>query len=74
MKISARVIPNSSRNSIAVLEDGTYKIKITTAPLDGKANVAVVKLLSKHLSIPQSRISILRGHTSKQKLIEIEDY
>jgi len=45
--LAVRVLPRSSRNEIAgVMEDGTVKIRLTSPPVDGKANQALVEFLS----------------------------
>lgn len=48
-----------------------YKIYVTTVPEDGKANEAVIKLLSKALDIAKSNLTITHGHTSRHKTIKI---
>ena len=57
-----------------VRDDGTalYKIYVTAAPEDGKANDAVIKLLAKSLDIAKSSLTIVRGHTIRDKVIKIE--
>jgi uncharacterized protein YggU (UPF0235/DUF167 family) len=45
-----------------------------TAPADrNKANEAMIRLLARHLGVPPSRLSILRGHTSRNKLVQIQE-
>jgi len=67
-----KVIPRSSRNK-AEIQDGLIRLKVTAAPVDGKANEVIIKYLSDILSAPKSKISILRGKTCRQKTIEISD-
>ncbi len=66
-----RVLPRSSRCDIAGFQDDALKIKITAPPVEGKANSECIKLLSHRLGIKKSRISIVSGHTSKNKKIAI---
>jgi uncharacterized protein (TIGR00251 family) len=66
-----RVIPRARVNSITVDTDGTLRVHTTTAPTDGQANDAVIKMLAKHFDVPRSAIHIIRGHTSHNKVIEI---
>lgn len=68
-----KVHTRSSRNAIAGIHDNMLKIKLTAAPVDGKANAALVAFLSKSLGISKSAVTILRGETSSQKLIHIAD-
>lgn len=68
------VQPKASRNEIGeMLEDGLLKVRVTAPPEDGKANVAVIKLLAKRLTIAPSALEIVRGHTSRNKAIEIAE-
>ncbi len=72
MKIKVRVLPRSSKNEVAgEMADGTLKIKITTAPVEGKANEALIDLLSEHFKIKRNKIKIVSGITSKNKTIEV---
>lgn len=52
---------------------GNYlKIRLTAAPIDGKANKHLVKYLSKQFKVKQSAITIVSGHSSRQKRLRIE--
>ena len=67
------VIPGSKQNTIVgVNEANRLKIKITSPPVEGKANKDIIKLLSKMLHIPKSSISIYRGNKSRNKDILIK--
>ncbi|PRY92474.1 DUF167 domain-containing protein [Donghicola tyrosinivorans] len=66
-EIAVRVTPKASRNAIKE-EDGVLRVYVTTVPEDGKANAAVVKLLSKAVGVPKSRLDLVRGHTSRDKV------
>lgn len=49
-----------------------YKIYVTAAPQDGKANEAVIKLLAKALCVAKSNLTIVCGLTSREKTIKIK--
>lgn len=74
--LQVKVTPKAKTERIKkeVLDDGTvlYKIYVTAAPEDGKANNAVIKLLAKALDMPKSSFTILHGHTSRNKVIKIK--
>jgi uncharacterized protein (TIGR00251 family) len=79
LRISIKVIPDSKNDEIAeFLQDlnGMYimRIKIKQSPHEGKANEALVRLLSEYLELPKSHIDIIAGYTSKQKIVEITDF
>ena len=67
-----RVIPRAKQNSITVDDDGTIRVHTTTAPTDRKANDAVIKMLAKHFDVARAAIHIIRGHTSHNKVIEVD--
>lgn len=69
--IRVRVHPKASSNSIAGTHAGALKIRVTPAPEDGKANRAVIELISEALRIGKSAVTILRGETSRDKLVKI---
>ena len=46
-------------------------IEISSPPIKGKANLAIIKLLSKTLNIQKSKISLIKGHTSQKKTFHI---
>ena len=70
MLITVRVIPRSSKNSLA-WEQGTLKARITAPPVDGAANEVLIALLADRLGLPKRAISIVRGATGRQKVVEI---
>lgn len=69
--LALRVTPRAARNTVT-LKDGQLRVTVTTVPEDGKANAAVVQLLAKALGIPKSRLTLVRGATSRDKLFRIE--
>jgi uncharacterized protein len=70
VRFDVQVVPRASRDAIAGVHDRAIKIAITAPPVDGEANAAVIKLLSKLLGIPKKNLVIVRGETSRRKTIE----
>lgn len=68
--ITVKVIPQAKSNEV-IERNGQLVVRVTAAPTDGKANSAVRKLLAKHFKIPVSRLTILRGGASRQKVISV---
>lgn len=68
---AVRVTPRSSKNAVRVEDDGSLKIWVTAAPVDGKANTAVCELLAKRLKISKNQIELLSGDASRVKRIAI---
>jgi hypothetical protein len=73
-KIKIKVLPRSSKNEIVgEMADGTLKVKLTAAPVDGEANKELIKLLSKEWGTSKSNITIVKGLTSRNKIVEIKN-
>jgi len=74
--IQVKVIPQGKFNrveSIALDDKGSLqlKVRVTAPPNDGKANAAVLKLLSEHFHIAKSCFTITSGMTSRRKTIAV---
>ena len=69
--LTLRVIPRASRTEICGLHEGAVKIRLQAPPVDGKANKALVKMLSKRLKVPAGSIDILSGETGRNKRLLI---
>ena len=65
------IIPRSSRDEIIEQKPGYLKIKLKAAPVKGQANKSLIKFLAKKYNISPSRIEIIKGLTSKNKLVRI---
>jgi len=65
-----RVTPHAKQNKV-VESDGVLRVYTTTAPEKGRANGAVIELLSEYFNVPKSRIKILNGLTFREKTITI---
>jgi len=70
--LKVRVQPRSSRNQVDGYEEETLRLRVTAPPANGQANDGVIALLSKTLGISKSRLEIVRGHSSRDKLVSIE--
>jgi len=71
VKIFIRVKPGAAKDSIEQLDATHYLIATTQPPVKGRANAAVIEMLSKHLKIAKTNIVIKRGANSKQKTLEV---
>lgn len=71
MKVSVNVKAGAKKELVSVIDAKHFAVHVKEVPEKGKANASVIKALAKHLGISKSRIIILRGHTSSNKMIEI---
>ena len=63
------VQPRSKKKGVVGLSEGALKVKVTSPPIEGAANKAVIELLSQTLRIKKSNIEILKMKTARRKLI-----
>jgi uncharacterized protein (TIGR00251 family) len=70
MKIQIKVKPNSKTEEVSQ-EGDTFIVKVKEPPREGKANQAVIKLLADYFGVAKSRVRILSGFKSKNKVIEV---
>ena len=73
---SVRLIPRAKCNAVeGVIEraDGarTLKVRVTAAPEKGNANAALLDLLARCWDMPKSRLSIVAGESSRNKIVFI---
>ncbi|MDO4271829.1 MAG: DUF167 domain-containing protein [Candidatus Saccharibacteria bacterium] len=74
MDIRLRVKAGTSQgDKLEQLPDGSYLAYLRAKPVDGQANVALVKLLSKHFKVAKSNVFIKNGATSHYKTIRIDN-
>ncbi len=71
MKITVTVKPNSGRSEIENLDGESFVVRLKSAPVDGKANAELIRLLSKYFRVPQKSVAIKTGANAKKKLVEI---
>lgn len=71
VRLGVQVQPRSSRNQVVGEQDGCLKVKLTAPPVEGEANQALINFLARLLAIPKKNIKLLKGETSRHKLIEI---
>ena len=72
MKIFVSIKPNAKAKKIEKADESHFKVWVKESPVDGKANLALVKILAGHFDIAPSRVSIVSGHSSNKKVVEIK--
>jgi len=65
--IPVRAQPGARKNAVSGVHAGQLKVSVTQAPEKGKANAALIEVLSETLQVPRSRISLVSGATASQK-------
>ena len=72
IRFSAIIQPRSSKNEVTGVYNDALKIRLTSPPVDNKANKACMSFFAKWLGISPSKISIVQGLSSKNKIIEVD--
>jgi uncharacterized protein (TIGR00251 family) len=71
-EIAVRVIPRAGRDEIAGERDGRLLIRLTAPPVEGAANAALCRLVARCAGVPARRVRIVRGQTSRDKVVRVE--
>lgn len=70
--LALTVVPRASKSEMELLADQTLRVRLAAPPVDGAANMALLRFLADALDIPRSRLSIASGATSRRKRIAID--
>jgi uncharacterized protein len=70
--IAIRLQPRSRRDEVVGERAGAIVIRVTAPPVDGKANAALCALVARAAGVAPSRVSVVRGHTSRDKVVRVE--
>ncbi len=71
-EISIKVIPHSAKDEVVEEKQNYLKIKLKALPIKGRANKSLIKFLAKKYQVSPSQIQIIKGLTSKNKLVRIQ--
>lgn len=69
-RLTVRVTPGA-RSEALEIAGGSLVIRVRAKPKDGEANEAVLALLARALNVPRSSLALLRGATSREKVVQI---
>jgi uncharacterized protein len=72
MKIKVISKTKARKPGVKRIDDSSLEVAVHEAPIDGKANLAIIKSLAKYFALPKSRITFLSGQTSKYKYFQID--
>lgn len=73
MRLALRVQPGAKRSALlARLASGEWKVSVAAPPVEGRANEAVVELMSELLGVHRRQVGLARGASSRRKTIEVE--
>lgn len=70
-RISVRLTPRGGRDAIDGWDGDVLRVRVSAAPVDGKANDALVRLLAKALGVAPSRVTLVAGAQARMKVVEV---
>lgn len=70
--LNVRVKPNARAASLRQLEDGSWVAAVPAAPVDGKANAALIELVAQYFDVPKSAVRIRSGAGGRYKRVQVD--
>lgn len=70
--VEVRLRPRGHRDDLIGAVDGVVQARVSAPPVDGKANAALCKLVAKRAGVAPSKVSVVRGMKSRNKLVRVE--
>jgi uncharacterized protein (TIGR00251 family) len=71
-RVRFRVSPGARRSELVGRHGDGWKVRVAAPPEGGKANDAVLDLLAERLELPRRSLSIVSGHTAREKIVLME--
>jgi len=71
-RLTLRVAPGARRSQVVGRHGDAWKVRVAAAPEAGRANEALRGLLAEALALPRQAVTVVSGHGSRDKLVEIE--
>ena len=72
MKVIVKAKIKAREEKVEKIDERNYKVSVKAAPVEGKANKAIIKALAEYFNTAKSSITLISGETSKQKVFEIK--
>src|SRR4051812_1159333 len=70
-RVRLRVAPGAKRASVVGRHGEAWKVRVAAPPDNGRANDAVVRLLAQTLDVPRESVTLVSGHTARDKIVEL---
>jgi uncharacterized protein (TIGR00251 family) len=70
-RLRLRVSPGAARSGVVGRHGEAWKVRVAAAPERGRANEAVVRLLADTLAVPRDAVTLVSGHSGRDKIVEL---
>ena len=71
-RIVVRLQARAHRDELVGVRDGVLLARVSAPPVDGRANRALCRLIARRAGVPASRVTIVRGERSRDKLVRVD--
>jgi uncharacterized protein (TIGR00251 family) len=71
-RIPVRLQASARHDELVGIRDGVLIVRVTAPAIEGRANRSLCRLVAKRLGVSSSSVAIVRGHRSRDKLIEVD--
>jgi hypothetical protein len=71
-EVRIRLQPRARRDEVVGERAGAIVVRVTAPPVDGRANAALCALVARAAGVSRSRVSLVRGQTSRDKLVRVD--
>jgi len=71
-RIEVRLRPRGRRDELLGMRNGVLQARVTAAPVDGRANKALCRLMAKRIGVAPSKVTVVRGAKSRDKVVIVE--
>jgi uncharacterized protein len=71
-RLTVRLTPRAGREEIVAMGDGRFAGRVTAAPVDGRANDALCRLVARAAGVAPSRVRLVRGRRGRDKVVEVD--
>jgi uncharacterized protein len=71
-ELRVRLQPRARRDEVVGERSGAVVIRVTAPPVDGRANDALCRLVAKRAGVAPSRVSVVRGHGARDKVVRVD--
>jgi len=73
MLLKVKVIPHARIAQLEQVAELSYRARVRAPPEKGEANRELIELIAEHFKVPKRAVRVVRGHTSREKLVELPD-
>jgi len=71
MLIRVHVTPNAREVSVTKVDESAFEVRVDERALHGRANKRLLEIMAKHLGVPKSKVFIVKGAKTRDKIIEV---